>query len=351
MPANTQRSPVVPIGDPVRLGPAPGSATGAPVPAGAVAAVVVNYNAAGPLSTCLASLADNGVGAVVVVDNGSVDESRQVVRDAGVRWLPTGGNLGYGRGANRGAASVEARDAPFLLICNPDLEVAPGAVNTLVASLTADPSLGVIGPALRNDDGSLYPSARTFPDILEAVGHGLFGMVAPQNPFTRRYRLLDWDHRQSARVDWVSGACFLVRREAWESVRGFDPSYFMYMEDVDLCWRLHRAGWGVGYEPAAEVRHKQGVSTDRRPYRMLAAHHSSMWRFAYRTTTGGRRVLLPFVAVGLAARLAVAAADHRVSRPRRPQVPALDAARPGRQPRVPATDPPAPGPRGPNAGS
>ena len=86
----------------------------------------------------------------------------------------------------------------------------------------------------------------------------------------------------------MSGACFLVRREAWDAVGGFDPSYFMYMEDVDLCWRLGRAGWGVGYEPAARVLHVQGVSTNRHPYRMLAAHHRSMWRFAWRTTTGAR---------------------------------------------------------------
>ena len=89
-----------------------------------------------------------------------------------------------------------------------------------------------------------------------------------------------------ARVDWVSGACFLVRREAWDAVGGFDPAYFMYMEDVDLCWRLARAGWAVGYEPAARVRHEQGASTNRHPYRMLAAHHRSMWRFAWRTTDG-----------------------------------------------------------------
>jgi N-acetylglucosaminyl-diphospho-decaprenol L-rhamnosyltransferase len=142
------------------------------------------------------------------------------------------------------------------------------------------------------------------------MGHGLLGMVSPNNRFTRRYRLLDWDHSDAARVDWVSGACFLVRREAWDDVSGFDPSYFMYMEDVDLCWRLGQAGWRVGYEPAAEVMHVQGVSADRHPYRMLAAHHWSMWRFAWRTTSGVRRVALPVVAVGLAGRF-VAAAGHR----------------------------------------
>ena len=181
---------------------------------------------------------------MVVVDNGSVDGSEQVVRAAGAEWLPTGANLGYGRAANRGAAPAPARAADYLLVCNPDLELGPGAVDALVSALAADPTLGVVGPGLWNDDGSLYPSARTFPDMVDAVGHGLLGLVAPGNRFTRRYRLLDWDHSRPAQVDWVSGACFLVRREAWDAVGGFDPAYFMYMEDVDLCWRLHRAGLG-----------------------------------------------------------------------------------------------------------
>jgi N-acetylglucosaminyl-diphospho-decaprenol L-rhamnosyltransferase len=279
--------------------------------AGQVAAVVVNYNAAALLGACLDSLAANGVDPVVVVDNGSYDGSQAVAAARDVGWLPSGGNLGYGRAANLGAAAPEVRTAPYVLIGNPDIELAPGAVDALRARLVADPALGAVGPRLTNPDGSLYPSARTFPDMVDAIGHGLLGMIAPNNPFTRRYRLLDWDHAEAATVDWVSGACLLVRRSAWDGIGGFDPSYFMYLEDVDLCWRLGRAGWTIGYEPAAEVMHVQGVSADRHPYRMLAAHHRSMWQFARRSTTGSRRMALPVVGVGLAARLGVAMAQRR----------------------------------------
>jgi N-acetylglucosaminyl-diphospho-decaprenol L-rhamnosyltransferase len=273
-----------------------------------VAAVVVNYNSRRHLEACLASLAAAGVEQVVVADNGSADGSDAVARAAGAAWYPTGGNLGYGRAANLGADAEGAPEADYLLICNPDIEVRPGAITTLVAALGADPRLGAVGPRLSNSDGSLYPSARTFPDLVDAMGHGLLGLVAPRNRFTRRYRLLDWDHSTAARVDWISGACFLVRRSAWDQVGGFDPAFFMYMEDVDLCWRLGRAGWAIGYEPAAEVVHVQGVSADLHPYRMLAAHHRSMWLFARRTTTGLRRLALPVVLVGLAARFVVASA-------------------------------------------
>ena len=295
-----------------------------------MAAVVVSYNSGRHLETCLSSLAANGVKRVVVVDNGSTDGSEEVARAAGAAWVESGGNLGYGRAANLGAAHPTAAASAYLLICNPDLEIGPGTVERLVASLDSDPSLAAVGPRVHNPDGSLYPSARTFPDLVDAVGHGLLGLVAPRNRFTRRYRMLDWDHGAPARVDWVSGACFLVRRSAWESVGGFDPAYFMYMEDVDLCWRLGRAGWAVGYEPAGQVVHDQGVSADLHPYRMLAAHHRSMWFFARRTSRGWRRLVLPLVAPGLAGRFVLAVARRLLAGHGRK--PAVLAGPPGRRP-------------------
>jgi N-acetylglucosaminyl-diphospho-decaprenol L-rhamnosyltransferase len=278
-----------------------------------VAAVIVNYNAASHLEACLRSLRREGLDRIVVVDNASSDGSRRIAEAAGADWIQNDSNLGYGRAANRGATHPAVAGAEYLLVCNPDLDVRPGAISVLAGWLAEDGSMGAVGPRIENPDGSLYPSARTFPDLIDAIGHGLLGHVAPGNPFTRRYRLLDWDHRDRAAVDWISGACLLVRRQAWDAVGGFDPSYFMYMEDVDLCWRLGRAGWRIGYEPGAAVVHTQGVSADLHPYRMLAAHHVSMWRFAWRTTTGARRAALPVVFVGLAARLALTAGRRFVA--------------------------------------
>jgi N-acetylglucosaminyl-diphospho-decaprenol L-rhamnosyltransferase len=281
-------------------------------PKQAVAGVVVNYNAREHLLACVGSLLAEGVTPVVVADNGSTDASEMALleRYPEAKWVPTGANLGYGTGANIGAAVV---DSAYLLICNADVVMSHGSVARLRSFLDARPQVALVGPRIHGSDGMLYPSARRFPDLLEAFGHGILGQFWGGNPFSRRYRMEEWDHAKAREVDWVSGACFLARRSAWDAVEGFDRSYFMYMEDVDLCWRLEKAGWSVAYEPAAEVTHAQGVSTDRNPYRMLLAHHVSMWRFARRTSKDKRRWLLPLVLAGLAVRFALTVARRALA--------------------------------------
>jgi N-acetylglucosaminyl-diphospho-decaprenol L-rhamnosyltransferase len=249
------------------------------------------------------------VGEVVVADNHSADGSVQALRaaDPNAVVVPTGANLGFGTAANRGAA-VAAGD--YLLVLNPDAVVEPGAVKALADTLDADERLAVVGPRVEDPDGRLYPSVRRFPDLAVAAGHAFFGFVAPRNRFSRAYKMLEWDHATPGDVDWVSGTCMLVRRSAFDAVGGFDEHYFMYVEDVDLCWRLWQAGWRVGYEPSALVMHTVGASSELAPYRMIAAHHRSLLRFAIKTTTGRRRLLLPVVAFGLGVRTVLAWAQR-----------------------------------------
>lgn len=271
-----------------------------------VGAVVVNHDAGEALVTCVASLRAEGVDDVVVVDNASNDDSieRLAKADPDVRVIRSGRNLGYGSGANRGIAVL---DGDFVLVCNPDVIVHGGAVDTLVRTLEADDQNGIVGPCILEPDGSRYPSARAFPSWIDAAGHALLGAVRPGNRFTRRYRRQDLPLDRPSEVDWVSGACFMATTSVLEALGGFDEAYFMYLEDTDLCFRTARAGYGVVFEPRAVVSHLQGLSTARRPYRMLAAHHRSALRFASRSTTGWRRAGLPAVALLLAARLAVLA--------------------------------------------
>lgn len=275
-----------------------------------ISAVIVSYNSAAYLPDCLRSLRSEGVDDVVVVDNASTDGSVGVVRatDPGATVVEAGANLGFGTAANRGVA---AAGGEYVLILNPDTVVEPGTVKALSEALDRDPGLAAVGPRMENLDGSLYPSVRRFPDLTVAVGHAFLGLVWPGNPATRRYRMLDWDHdRPASDVDWVGGACMLVRRRAFDVVAGFDEEYFMYVEDVDLCWRLGQAGWRIGYEPGARVVHALGGSSRAAPYRMIAEHHRSLYRFVSKSSAGARRGLLPAVAAGLAVRTVAAWAHH-----------------------------------------
>lgn len=283
------------------------------------AAVVVNYRAGSLLTDCVRSiLADSSAGEVelVVVDNGSSDGSVEALQSAvpSARVITAPGNVGYARAANLGIAATRA---PIIAVFNPDLTMEPGTAKVMLARFDEEPGLGACGPRIRNVDGSDYPSARRSPSVPLAVAHGLLGLWWPTNPFTARYRELDADPSQPRSVDWVSGAAVWLRRGALDAVGGWDERYFMYVEDLDLCWRLRRSGFDVGYEPAGVVTHVQGASTSRSPYRMLLQHHRSAWRFARRRLTGAGVVLLPFAALYLAARFLLAIAEHawRASRP------------------------------------
>ena len=279
---------------------------------GTWAAVVVNYNAGPALVACVASvLGQDPAPELVVVDNASTDDSVARLREAhpGVRVVLAGANLGYARAANLGIA---ATDAPVVAVLNPDTVLTPGAGRALTGRFAAEGDLAAVGPQLHNTDGSVYPSARRVPSVADAVGHGLLFFVWRDNPFTRRYRETGADPARPRDVDWVSGAAIWLRRAALDQIGGWDERYFMYVEDVDLCWRLRRAGWRVAYEPAGTVEHLLGVSTASRPYRMIAEHHRSLLRFASARFTGPRKVLLGPAAAFLAARGALAMAHHRL---------------------------------------
>ncbi len=267
-----------------------------------VIAVVVNWNAGGLLLACARTLVEAGAAEIVVVDNGSSDDSverLEAARLATVRVVRAGVNLGYGAGINRGVAVA---GAGHVLVCNPDLLLDESCIGALVARLEAEPGLGIVGPRLRNPDGSTYVSGRPFPSLRDALGHAFAGLVWKQNPWSRRYLQTSWDRSDAADVDWASGALLLVRRSTFEQLGGFDERFFMFMEDVDLCWRARQAGWRVALEPAAGAVHVVGASRAARPYRMVIAHHRSLWRYSALRWTGWHRAGLPFVAVALAVR-------------------------------------------------
>ena len=282
---------------------------------GVIGAVVVDHDAGPLLEGCVRSLLDDGAGPVVVVENGapgSVAAALDAVLSArpapSVRIVQPGRNLGFGAGVNRGLAALAGLAAPpeWVLVSNPDLVVHAGALPALRDTLETHPAWAVVGPRIFTEGGDVYPSVRSFPSFTDAAGHALLALYNPENPFTRRYNPGTPEGGVVAEAAWVSGSCFLARRSALEELGGFDEAYFMYAEDMDLCWRAHDAGWGVGFAGTAEVTHVQGVSTARHPYRMLAAHHRSALRFTARTTKGWRRAALPVAALVLGLRMVMA---------------------------------------------
>jgi N-acetylglucosaminyl-diphospho-decaprenol L-rhamnosyltransferase len=269
--------------------------------------VVVSYRSAADLAACLGSVLaqEPAPASVTVVDNGSDDGSVGVATaHGGVDVIALDRNIGFAAAANRGVA---AGSAPSVLVLNPDAVLAPGALAALRAALAADPGLAAVTASISDPDGSPYPSARRFPSLPTAAAHAVLGLVRPANRWSRSYL-------NPTEPDWIAGTAFLARRAALEAVGGFDERYFMYVEDVDLCWRWRQGGWRVGVARDAAVTHRIGGSTESVPYRMIVEHHRSLWRFAVRTRRGPARLALPLVAVGLVVRAALAAVLRTVRR-------------------------------------
>lgn len=282
-----------------------------------LAVVVVNYNAGDYLERCLASLeahrGDVDVD-VLVVDNASVDGShlRATAAHPWARLIENRTNELLSPAWNRGICETAA---PYLLLLNPDTEVRTGTLEDLVRIAREHPGAGIVGPMIRNPDGTIYPSGREFPSVLDAFGHAFLGTIAPRNRFTRRYHLDGWDRSTEREVGWVSGACMLVPRKAFDEIGVFDESFLLYGEELDFATRLHRAGWTVLFTPEVEIVHEIGVSTGR-SRRTLRMHSDSVYRY-YRKhrATGWRRSTLPLAWVALRARAELEWRRHRRTRP------------------------------------
>ncbi len=228
--------------------------------------VIVSWNVGDLLCACLRSLpaaaGSDLATEVIVVDNASTDGTPARVRAEfpTVRLLAETRNHGYARGNNLGIAAARGRT---VLLLNPDTEMRPGALIHLLAYLDAHPACGLVGPRLLNADGSSQSSRRRFPTPGTALIESTpLQAHFPDCPPLRRYYVRDRSDDVAQEVDWVTGACMLARRRALAAVGGFDPGYFMYSEELDLCRRLQRAGWRIGYMPDAVVVHHGGQSSD-----------------------------------------------------------------------------------------
>jgi N-acetylglucosaminyl-diphospho-decaprenol L-rhamnosyltransferase len=268
-----------------------------------VSVVVVSFHSADDLPGCVGSLIEAGIkrGEIIVVDNASRDESVKVARELGVTVVENRHNDGFAKAVNRGARIASGQ---WLLVLNPDTRFYSGALGTLLETAASVAAPGVIGPRIITPDGEEYPTGRRFPSLLEGAGHALLSSIWRNNPATRRYHspgagtIGSWKA-----VDWVSGACMLMRKDAFEHVGCMDEGYFMYGEDMDLCLQMTKAGRTNILEPNARLLHLGGRSSRLVPFRSIVRHHRSTLYFYHKRYRGGYKDLLtPVVGLLLAIR-------------------------------------------------
>jgi N-acetylglucosaminyl-diphospho-decaprenol L-rhamnosyltransferase len=247
-----------------------------------VSLIVVSHNTRGHLERCLSELGSGHE--VIVVDTGSTDASQDLVRDRfpHARLHTLTGNPGYGGALNAGIVLASGR---HLLVMNADTWPLPHAVERLVEFAESEPSAGIVGPRLLDPDRTLQPSVRGFPTLWRLATEYLFlRWLAPRSRVLNAFYGSGFDHRSRLDTDFVVGAVMLVRRQMLDEIGGFDTSFFMFNEEVDLCYRARKAGWSVVFWPGAEFVHVGGASTAavwprmyreqlRSHLRFLAKHH------------------------------------------------------------------------------
>jgi hypothetical protein len=260
-----------------------------------VAVTVVNYNTCDHLRACLATVDAESPVEVVILDNASTDGSAEMVRASypHFKLVVNEKNPGYGAAANQAIGNCTSE---YVLLLNSDTLLKPGAVQSLRAYLDGHPQAAIVGPRILNPDGSLQVSCFHFPSPLFAfLRSNTLGTLIRYIPFLRDRYLPAWSHNRPRRVPWVLGAALAIRRKAFEEVGGFDESFFMYSEEVDLSYRLNAAGWQVHFAPVADIVHVGGASTDRLKTEMEIQRYSSTTLFYRRHYSSGRMLLLRLI--------------------------------------------------------
>jgi GT2 family glycosyltransferase len=264
------------VAEPARLGsPDPGYCTAVRP----MAVAVVSYNTCDLLRECIRSVQSEAPSEIVVVDNASGDGSSEMVeRDfPSVVLRRNQTNIGYGAAANQAITNCTA---PYVLLLNCDTWVHSGALAALGAYLDRHPEVGLVGPRLITAAGVAHPSCFPFPSPLDFLLDvtNLYRLIQ-YVPYVRDRVLRTWQHTRARAVPWVHGSALALRRSAFQSVGGFDEAFFMYVEEVDLCYRLVRAGWAVHFTPVATVVHVGGASTRQQRADMLVQMYASLVRF------------------------------------------------------------------------
>ncbi len=258
--------------------------------------VVVAYNSRVVLRDAVNPLVGNADLNVIVVDNASRDDSLAAVRDLPIESIRLNQNGGFAHGCNHG---WRAGRAPYVLFLNPDGRIESAEIKKLVDLLARDDRAGVVAPLIRRDDGTIDFSLRRFPRLRSTYAQAVFlQRIFPRREWSDEVIRDPHAYRRRAEVDWVSGACMLVKRAVLDEVSGWDERFFLYCEDIDLCKQVHDAGFDVLFEPSAVAVHVGGSSESRAA--LLPTLAESRIRYARKHRTPITR-LLERLGIGLGA--------------------------------------------------
>lgn len=250
--------------------------------------VIVSWNVEGLLRACLRSVVKELGGApsdealsaeVFVVDNASSDGSVEMVASEfpQVKLIANQVNVGFTRGNNQALRQARGR---YVCLLNPDCEVLPGALRRMIGYADAHPEVGAIGPQLLFPDGSVQSSRRRFPTLLTGfLESTILQRYFPHSRAVRAYYCSDQADDTIQEVDWLVGACLMLRREALDQVGLLDEGFFMYSEELDWCYRAKKAGWRIVYLPEAKIVHHEGKSSEQNLVNRNIHFHDSKCRF------------------------------------------------------------------------
>jgi N-acetylglucosaminyl-diphospho-decaprenol L-rhamnosyltransferase len=223
--------------------------------------VVVTYNSSASIRNCIEPLVGNAAIRLFVVDNASEDGCLRTIDDLPVERIFLGQNYGFATACNVG---WRLGTAPYVLFLNPDARIDEESLILLSRHLDRHFDTAAVGPKIFGDNGELQFSQRRFPAILSSYAEALFiHHVFPRSSWANEMVFDRQAYDEPHAVDWLSGACILVRRSALEQLHGWDERFFMYSEDTDLCRRLRCAGHEVFFVPASTATHIGGLSAPR----------------------------------------------------------------------------------------
>lgn len=246
--------------------------------------VIVNYRVKNFLKECLNSILsskDKMYNEIIVIDNNSKDGSIELLKKEfpEVRLIENRQNKGFSFACNQG---IKKSSGEYILLLNPDTVFPQKDFSKMIEFMDSNPEAGICGSKIINYRGDLLYSCRSFPSFLTSISssQSLLERIFPGNPLSRKYLLKDINHSRIQEVDWVSGSCLFARKKMLDEIGLLDEDFFIYVEDVDLCYRANQAGWKVFYFPQVTFIHRVGQSTSQDRFKSKLEHHRSMWIFA-----------------------------------------------------------------------